>query len=305
MNETENQEIRIPVGEQLKHLREQKNLSVQDIASRLNLEARIIEAIEQNDFEILSAATYARGYLRSYAKILGADADAIISSFNDSAPEPPEIIPEVKHPTQTSSSDKPVKAFTYLISLTLVILLIAWWQSNFIVDNMNFMVNKDMASDADNAYGLSYPVQIVEHPTSPFYRAEEARGEESAVADESDTKVEVDLKTVTGTGVLSGGPGGAGSKKWKARFIFLLSSEAESVHTWRSRTVFPSGFRKKNCGVLTRLLSRRSLRASSSMAFFSERHLTCFLIDGVITWAIFLELSCEIWNQAVDADVQI
>ena len=169
MSEVENQEIRISAGEQLKHLREQKNFSVNDIASRLNLETRIIEAIERNDFEKLTAATYARGYLRSYAKLLGADPDTIIASYNDSAPEPPEIIPEIKHTTQTSSNDKPVKAFTYLISLTLVILLVAWWQSNFIVDNVNLIVNKD--SDAENTYALSYPVDVVEHPDSPFYRS--------------------------------------------------------------------------------------------------------------------------------------
>ncbi|MBT7951677.1 MAG: helix-turn-helix domain-containing protein [Gammaproteobacteria bacterium] len=181
MSEPQNQDVRISAGEQLKHLREQKNFSVQDIASRLNLEARIIEAIEQNDFEKLSAATYARGYLRSYAKILGADPDTIISSYNDSAPEPPEIIPEVKHATQTNSSDKPVKAFTYLITLTLVILLVAWWQSNFIVDNMNnLLVKQDTVDEAENTYALSYPIQIVEHPTSPFYRDVEAQEVNSA-----------------------------------------------------------------------------------------------------------------------------
>lgn len=181
MSEPQNQDIGISAGEQLKHLREQKNFSVQEIASRLNLEARIIEAIEKNEFEKLSAATYARGYLRSYAKILGADPDTILSSYNDSAPEPPEIIPEVRHSTQTNSSDKPVKAFTYLITLTLVILLVAWWQSNFIVDNMNnLLVKQDAVDETKGVYALSYPIQVVEHPTSPFYRDVEALDVSSA-----------------------------------------------------------------------------------------------------------------------------
>jgi len=183
MSESESQEIHISAGEQLKHLREQKNFSVQNIASRLNLEVRIIEAIENNDFEQLSAATYARGYLRSYAKLLGADPETILASYNDSAPEPPEIIPEIKHTTQTNSGDKLVKAFTYLISLTLVILLVAWWQSNFIVDNMNMIVNKEPLDKQADAYKLSYPIEIVEHPTSPFYKAEDTSVEKSPVED--------------------------------------------------------------------------------------------------------------------------
>jgi cytoskeleton protein RodZ len=192
MSETQIQETQISAGEQLKHLREQKNLSVQDIASRLNLEARIIEAIENNNFEVLSAATYVRGYLRSYAKILDADPETIISSYNPAAAEPPEIIPEVKHANQTSSSDKPVKAFTYLISLTLVILVVAWWQSNFVVDTLNSVGSNDAEAESESAYGLSYPITVVEHPSSPFYRAIEATEEDSPVVDEPGAETPID-----------------------------------------------------------------------------------------------------------------
>ena len=193
MSEAQNQETQISAGEQLKHLREQKNFSVQDIASRLNLEARIIDAIENNNFEMLSAATYVRGYLRSYAKILGVDPETIISSYNRGAPEPPEIIPEVKHATQTSSSDKPVKAFTYLVTLVLVILLVAWWQSNFIVDNMNFSSNdNEREQEAEAAYGLSYSFPVVEHSSLPFYRDIEATEAEISVTEDSDPEVQTD-----------------------------------------------------------------------------------------------------------------
>lgn len=201
MSEEPIQKTQIPAGEQLKHLREQKNLSVQDIASRLNLEARIIEAIENNNFEMLSAATYVRGYLRSYAKILGVDAETVISSYNQDAPDPPEIIPEVKHVTQTSSSDNPVKAFTYLISLVLVILLVAWWQSNFIVDNMNFSSNDDENEpEAEAGYGLSYSFPVVEHSSLPFYRVLETTGTGVPVAGNSDTEAQggTDNSAVTG-----------------------------------------------------------------------------------------------------------
>lgn len=193
MSEAQNQETQISAGEQLKHLREQKNLSVQDIASRLNLETRIIDAIENSNFEMLSAATYVRGYLRSYAKILGADPETIISSYNHGAPGPPEIIPEVKHATQTSSSDKPVKAFTYLITLVLVILLVAWWQSNFIVDNVNFSSNDNKSEqEAEAGYGLSYSFPVIEHSSLPFYRDIEATEAEITVSEDSDPVVQTD-----------------------------------------------------------------------------------------------------------------
>jgi len=121
-------------GQILRSEREKLDLSAQEIAKQIHLDVKIIESIENDSHEGMPTATYIRGYLRSYAKIVGADADKIIKLYNsDSPPPPPEILPEVKPPTQVSSSDKPVKAFTYLITLGLVLLLLIWYQSNFVV----------------------------------------------------------------------------------------------------------------------------------------------------------------------------
>ena len=187
MTEDQHQVTQISAGDQLRHLREQKNLSVQDIASRLNLEARIIEAIEDNNFELLPTATYTRGYLRSYAKILGVDSDAIVTSYNSKAPEPPEIIPEVKHVTQTSSSDKPIMAFTYLITLTLVILLVAWLYSNYVVDKES-IGNVDTSEEVEDVvYGLTYEIPVIEHSQLPYYSAVEASGEETDITSDTES----------------------------------------------------------------------------------------------------------------------
>ncbi|MEQ8288687.1 MAG: DUF4115 domain-containing protein [Gammaproteobacteria bacterium] len=122
-------------GALLRAAREKQDLSVNDIYQRIHLEPRIIQAIEADEYDKISSPTYARGYLRTYAKMLGLDGDYIVSLYNaDNTAPPPEILPEVKPPTQVSSSDKPVKAFTYLISLALVLLLLIWFQSNYIVD---------------------------------------------------------------------------------------------------------------------------------------------------------------------------
>ena len=180
MSEESSKQVQLTAGEQLRHTREQKNLSLADVASQLNLEARIIEAIEANDFESLPAATYARGYLRSYAKILNMDAEVILAAYNNEAPDPPEIIPEVKHSSQTSSSDKPVKAFTYLVSLTLVILLAAWLYSNYLIDPAGKQVQGNVEENNEVVVSaLSYEVPIVQHSDQPFYRVVEIDEAES------------------------------------------------------------------------------------------------------------------------------
>ncbi len=180
MSASNAQENQNSAGALLKNLRLEKELSVADVAAKLRLEPRIIAALEADDFAILPAATYARGYLRNYARLLGADADAIIALYDDEAPAPPpEIVPAVRHPTQTSSSDTPVKAFSYLISLVLVLLFLAWWQSEHIVET---------PVEATNAASTaSAPAAAEENaPTSAAPEADDGAAAEEEYADEID-----------------------------------------------------------------------------------------------------------------------
>ena len=136
MSGTEEQiESQPKAGAILKRLRDKKDLSIQEVASQMRLDPRIIQALENDDYKSFPADTYIRGYLRNYAKLLGIDGGEIIAVYESEAPEPPEIIPDVKHSTQVSSSDKPVKAFTYLITFILVLLLFIWWYQGNLVFN--------------------------------------------------------------------------------------------------------------------------------------------------------------------------
>ncbi|MFQ5659925.1 MAG: helix-turn-helix domain-containing protein [Gammaproteobacteria bacterium] len=195
MSEQQLHEVRTSAGETLKQLRMEKNLSVRDIALQLHLEPRIIEALEEGNFELLPAATYIRGYLRNYAKIVSADADTVISLYNDKAPEPPEIIPDVKHSSQISSSDKPVKAFTYLITFIMVLLLFAWLQSNFIVKQ-----------GGPGRTGENFPGSINEPELNPASTAPEtpAPADLSSYNEENESEQE----TVSEEGIQAGGLNG-------------------------------------------------------------------------------------------------
>jgi cytoskeleton protein RodZ len=172
MSEARPKEISVTASEQpgqlLCQAREKLDLSARDIASNLHLEQRIILALEADDYSNLPAATYVRGYLRAYAKAVNLDSDYIISLYDPDAPEPPEILPEIKHRTQISSSDKPVKAVTYLITLGLVLLLLIWWQSHFIIDKTALTENSSAITSVDqteiSTLGLDYEYKIVIHP---------------------------------------------------------------------------------------------------------------------------------------------
>ena len=123
-------------GELLKEYRTKKKFSIATIATQMHLDPQVIRALEDNDYTALPDPIYVRGYIRSYCKILGQDADECLELFRvNFTGDDPKIIPEIRHPVQTSSSDKLIKLLTFLISLGLIVLLIVWWQSNFIVKN--------------------------------------------------------------------------------------------------------------------------------------------------------------------------
>ena len=155
----------ITPGLLLRAKRENLEMKLEEVAKNIHLEKKIIEAIEADDYENLPAAIYVRGYLRTYAKIVGADAEHIINLYNTDTPsEEPEILPEVKPPTQASSSDKPVKAFTYLISLGLVLLFLFWYQSNFVVDKKRVQDQQETNTTPAVINGVDTSYQVVAHP---------------------------------------------------------------------------------------------------------------------------------------------
>ena len=169
MSETSNHDmknLKDTPGRLLRSHREKKGLSTLEIAKRIHLDIKIIDSIEQDSDEGMPDATYVRGYLRSYAKIVGADPDNVIALYNSESPlPPPEVVPEVKKHSQISSSDKPVKAFTYLLTFGLVLLLLIWYQSNYIVDTSIITdPNNDNSQKSINGVDISYDIVI--HPSS-------------------------------------------------------------------------------------------------------------------------------------------
>lgn len=150
-------------GPVLKQAREKMELSRKDIASQLNLQVETIEDIEEDRTEKFPAATYVRGYIRSFARIVKLDPDEMIRLFDNEPMAPPEFVPDIKTTGQASSQDKPVRAVTYLVTFALALLLIAWLQSNYVVEKneKNTTVDQTAASDPSSMPG-PYPEPPVE-----------------------------------------------------------------------------------------------------------------------------------------------
>lgn len=68
-------------GSLLAAARKQQNKTVEEIADALNLSATQIRTIELDQSEGLPEPTYVRGYIRSYARLLGLDVDEVLDHY--------------------------------------------------------------------------------------------------------------------------------------------------------------------------------------------------------------------------------
>ena len=70
------------IGERLKRAREDKKLSVQDVATQLKLTQYYINNLEAQQWDKLHGAAYDRGYLLNYIKVLGLPEAALLADFD-------------------------------------------------------------------------------------------------------------------------------------------------------------------------------------------------------------------------------
>lgn len=75
----------VTVGTQLREARERLGLSVSEVAQRLKFAARQIEALEADQASALPGLTFVRGFVRSYAKLVGLEPDPLVSALERKA----------------------------------------------------------------------------------------------------------------------------------------------------------------------------------------------------------------------------
>ncbi len=87
-----------PVGQALRQARETQGLGVEDVAARLRLMRRQIEAMEADDFDALGQPVFARGFVRNYARLLGLAPDPLLAGMGGATTEPVAMRPEAPLP---------------------------------------------------------------------------------------------------------------------------------------------------------------------------------------------------------------
>jgi cytoskeleton protein RodZ len=122
---------RVNPGETLRKVRESRNLALSDVAVQLNLTAQALRNVEAGAFEQLPGHTFARGYIRAYAKLMGMDPSRLVSDFDqytgtDANGSSVASLSRIEEPARVSQSL--VKVFSIVALVALGGLGFFWWQ---------------------------------------------------------------------------------------------------------------------------------------------------------------------------------
>ena len=122
---------RVNPGETLRQARESNGWSLAEVALKLNLTTTSLGNLEAGAFDKLPGHTFARGYIRAYAKLLGIDQAVLVQEFDqftgtDSQGSNVHGLGRIEEPVRVSHT------ILRIVSLLLLIAVIGggfvWWQ---------------------------------------------------------------------------------------------------------------------------------------------------------------------------------
>jgi cytoskeleton protein RodZ len=120
------------IGKLLSQARQVKGLTTAEVADKLKLTSRQIEALEAEEYDKLPAAVFVRGFIRNYARLVGLDADRLIEAMGDTQGATATI---TAHSEGVTISPSPVKRWmfyllgSFILFMALVAVLYQWLSS--------------------------------------------------------------------------------------------------------------------------------------------------------------------------------
>ncbi|PQA49381.1 hypothetical protein C5O18_02530 [Amnimonas aquatica] len=153
-------------GERLAQARAQRGLTAEQVARETNLSLRYVQALEQDDYDVLPGPAFIRGYLRRYAQLVQLSPDTLVAVFDElwssRAPAPVQQEPlkaGVLHAGGESLHTGRRPGFMVILSGAVLALLVVgslFWNSG------------DHASDIDVVAPLEQDVTLPPSPEAPL-----------------------------------------------------------------------------------------------------------------------------------------
>ena len=116
------------VGERLRAAREQKGLSLEDVAAQTRIPQRHLESLETSDWDKLPAPTYTTGFAKSYATAVGLDRTEIGEQLRAELGGQRAVVhqAEVFEPADPARTMPKSLVFGAIAAVILLVVLMSW-----------------------------------------------------------------------------------------------------------------------------------------------------------------------------------
>jgi cytoskeleton protein RodZ len=154
------------IGARLRAAREHKGLTMLQAAEKLHVDARVLEALEAEDFAALGADVYVRGHLRRYADLVGERPEELQELYAGSRrAAPPDL-------TRIPRSEPPGRSTRLLLPALLLVVGCAlagllWWFLSLPGEKARPLAPAPPASNALPAQGGGAPADATGAAASP------------------------------------------------------------------------------------------------------------------------------------------
>lgn len=169
------------VGQILRESREEKKLSVKDVAKETNIAAKYIIALETEDYSQFPAETFALGFLKNYASYLKLDSAMLLNLYRGEQIEESQApLEELTRPTTSSFNLDRNKIISFVSILLFVvsayIIYLSFEDSGSAADDDSTEVNSTITNNNSTELptGINFVSQSVpENASIPFILTED------------------------------------------------------------------------------------------------------------------------------------
>jgi cytoskeleton protein RodZ len=110
-------------GEHLRQQRELRGVSLEEIVATTKIGRRLLQALEDEQFDLLPGGIFNRAYVRAYAKCVGLNEDEAVAEYLEAAQEPPPDNKVIAH-QHTFHSDRIPERATFPFVPVLILLVV-------------------------------------------------------------------------------------------------------------------------------------------------------------------------------------
>lgn len=134
-------------GVQLMRARESKGYSQEYVAAKLHLRVKIIDCLEVDDYSQMPELVFIKGYLRSYAKLIGLEPEPLLAYLDTLCLDEVKITKALWQNCKEPQKGIWLRWLTGLLMFSVIIIFSIWWYKDKQVMQNIRVVSEEVKSD--------------------------------------------------------------------------------------------------------------------------------------------------------------